>query len=94
MQSDCDAEAGLWRYRIACRRSVRLHGRSPRFSVVLVSVAYRLGVFGFLAHPELSRESGKGSGNYGLEDQIAGLRWVKANIAKFGGDPSPGNDLR
>jgi para-nitrobenzyl esterase len=56
--------------------------------VVLVSVAYRLGVFGFLAHPDLSRESGKGSGNYGLQDQIAGLQWVKNNIAKFGGDPS------
>ena len=56
--------------------------------VVLVSVAYRLGVFGFLAHPDLSRESGKGSGNYGLQDQIAGLQWVKANIAKFGGDPA------
>jgi len=56
--------------------------------VVLVSIAYRLGVFGFLAHPELSRESGKGSGNYGLHDQIAGLQWVKANIAKFGGDPT------
>ncbi len=56
--------------------------------VVLVSVAYRLGVFGFLAHPDLSRESGKGSGNYGLQDMIAGLQWVKANIAKLGGDPS------
>jgi para-nitrobenzyl esterase len=55
--------------------------------VVLVSVAYRLGAFGFLAHPELSKETGKGSGNYGLQDQIAGLQWVKANIAKFGGDP-------
>jgi para-nitrobenzyl esterase len=55
--------------------------------VVLVSVAYRVGAFGFLAHPDLSRESGKGSGNYGLQDQIAGLQWVKANIAKFGGDP-------
>jgi para-nitrobenzyl esterase len=55
--------------------------------VVLVSVAYRLGPFGFLAHPELSKESGKGSGSYGIQDQIAGLRWVKANIAKFGGDP-------
>ena len=55
--------------------------------VVLVSVAYRLGAFGFLAHPELSKESGKGSGNYGLQDMIAGLQWVKANIAKFGGDP-------
>jgi len=55
--------------------------------VVLVSVAYRVGAFGFLAHPELSKESGSGSGNYGLEDQIAGLRWVHDNIAKFGGDP-------
>jgi para-nitrobenzyl esterase len=56
--------------------------------VVLVSVAYRVGPFGFLAHPELSSESGKGSGNNGLEDMIAGLRWVKENIARFGGDPS------
>jgi len=56
--------------------------------VVLVSVAYRLAAFGFLAHPELSKESGKGSGNYGLQDMIAGLQWVKANIAKFGGDPA------
>jgi para-nitrobenzyl esterase len=55
--------------------------------VVLVSIAYRLGVFGFLAHPELSRESKKGSGTYGIQDQIAALRWVKANIARFGGDP-------
>jgi para-nitrobenzyl esterase len=56
--------------------------------IVLVSVAYRVGPFGFLAHPELSRESGKGSGNYGLEDMIAGLKWVKENIARFGGDPA------
>jgi para-nitrobenzyl esterase len=56
--------------------------------VVLVSVSYRVGPLGFLAHPELSKESGKGSGNYGLQDQIAGLRWVKDNIAKFGGDPN------
>jgi para-nitrobenzyl esterase len=56
--------------------------------VVLVSVAYRVGPFGFLAHPELSSESGKGSGNYGMEDMIAGLKWVKENIARFGGDPS------
>jgi para-nitrobenzyl esterase len=55
--------------------------------VVLVSVAYRVGAFGFLAHPELSRESGKGSGNYGLQDMIAGLEWVRDNIASFGGDP-------
>ncbi|HEV2700018.1 MAG TPA: carboxylesterase/lipase family protein [Steroidobacteraceae bacterium] len=56
--------------------------------VILVSVAYRLGVFGFLAHPGLSAETGKGSGNYGLLDQIAALKWVKANIAAFGGDPA------
>jgi para-nitrobenzyl esterase len=62
--------------------------RLAQKGVVLVSVAYRLGVFGFLAHPGLSRESGKGSGNYGLRDQIAGLEWVRTNIARFGGDPA------
>lgn len=62
--------------------------RLAKKGVVLVSVAYRLGAFGFLADPELSRESGHGSGNYGLEDMIAGLQWVKNNIARFGGDPS------
>ena len=56
--------------------------------VVLVSVAYRLGVFGFLAHPQLSRESGKSSGVYALEDQIAALKWVQQNISQFGGDPT------
>jgi para-nitrobenzyl esterase len=56
--------------------------------MVFVSVAYRVGPFGFLAHPELSRESGKGSGTYGLEDMIAGLEWVKENINRFGGNPS------
>lgn len=56
--------------------------------VVLVSLAYRVGPFGFLAHPDLSRESGAGSGNYGLLDMIAGLQWVKQNVARFGGDPS------
>ena len=56
--------------------------------VVFVSIAYRVGPFGFLAHPELSRESGKGSGNYGLQDAITGLQWVKENIERFGGDPS------
>jgi para-nitrobenzyl esterase len=55
--------------------------------VVLVSVSYRLGQFGFLASPELSKEQSGHSGNYGLLDQIAGLQWVKKNIAAFGGDP-------
>jgi len=56
--------------------------------VVVVSVAYRLGVFGFLAHPELSAESPQHvSGNYGILDMIAALQWVQKNIAAFGGDP-------
>lgn len=58
-----------------------------RKGVVLVTIAHRVGVFGFLAHPELSAESGKGSGCYGILDQIAALRWVQDNIAQFGGDP-------
>ena len=59
-----------------------------RKGVVFVSISYRVGPFGFLATPDLSRESGHGSGNYGMLDQIAGLKWVQANIAKFGGDPA------
>ena len=56
--------------------------------VVFVSIAYRVGPFGFLAHPELSRETpGHTSGNYGLLDQIAGLKWLQKNIVAFGGDP-------
>ncbi|MCR6657714.1 MAG: carboxylesterase family protein [Opitutus sp.] len=59
-----------------------------RKGVVLVSINYRVGSLGFLAHPELSAESPrKVSGNWGLLDQIAGLKWVKRNIAAFGGDP-------
>ncbi|HET7534995.1 MAG TPA: carboxylesterase family protein [Candidatus Didemnitutus sp.] len=59
-----------------------------RKGVVLVSINYRVGPLGFLAHPELTAESPHHvSGNYGLLDQIAALRWVKRNIAAFGGDP-------
>ena len=57
--------------------------------VILVTINYRLNIFGFLAHPELSSESPKGvSGNYGILDQIAALKWVKNNIQQFGGDPN------
>ncbi len=55
--------------------------------VILVSVQYRLGVFGFLSHPALTAEGGGASGNYALMDQIKALQWVQANIAEFGGDP-------
>ena len=59
-----------------------------RKGVVLVSIAYRVGQLGFLAHPELSAESAHHvSGNYGLLDMIAGLEWIQKNIAAFGGDP-------
>jgi para-nitrobenzyl esterase len=57
--------------------------------IVFVSINYRVGIFGFFAHPELTKESGRSaSGNYGLIDQVAALQWVKKNIAGFGGDPS------
>ncbi|MFM2362320.1 MAG: hypothetical protein RLZZ316_1222 [Bacteroidota bacterium] len=71
-------------------------GAEPRYDgesmakkgMVVVTVNYRLNVFGFLAHPELSKEASyKASGNYGLLDQQAGLKWVQKNIAAFGGDP-------
>ena len=56
--------------------------------IVYITINYRVGVFGFMAHPELTAEAPhKSSGNYGLMDQIAALRWVKNNIAAFGGDP-------
>lgn len=56
--------------------------------VVLVSIQYRLGAFGFLSHPGLTAEGRGASGNYALMDQIAALRWVRDNIARFGGDPA------
>lgn len=72
-------------------------GSEPRYDgesmakrgIVAVTVNYRLGAFGFMAHPELTKESPhKASGNYGLMDQNAALQWVKQNIAAFGGDPA------
>lgn len=63
--------------------------RLAQKGAVVVTLNYRLGVFGFLAHPALAAESPVGaSGNYGILDQIAALQWVQRNIARFGGDPS------
>jgi para-nitrobenzyl esterase len=57
--------------------------------IIFVSINYRVGVFGFMANPELTKKSpNNASGNYGLLDQIAALKWVKKNIAAFGGDPN------
>ncbi len=59
-----------------------------RRGVVLITVNYRLGVFGFLAHPALSKDDSRGSsGNYGLLDMVAALQWVRGNVAAFGGNP-------
>jgi para-nitrobenzyl esterase len=68
----------------------RYDGESmARRGIVSVTANYRLGAFGFLSHPELTGESPHhASGNYGLLDQIAALRWVRENIAAFGGDPA------
>lgn len=71
-------------------------GSEPRYDgesmatkgIIAVTISYRLGVFGFLAHPELTKESpNRASGNYALLDQHAALKWVQQNIAAFGGDP-------
>jgi len=67
---------------------VFVRGDLPRHGVVLVTINYRLGPFGFMAHPELSAEGGGSSGNYGLMDMAAALRWVQHDIAAFGGDPA------
>ena len=56
--------------------------------VIMVTINYRVGIFGFFSHPELSAEGEGASGNYGIYDQIAALKWIKKNIAQFGGDPS------
>jgi para-nitrobenzyl esterase len=55
-------------------------------NVIVVSINYRLGAFGFMAHPEISRANGGSSGNYGMQDQLFALQWVRNNIKNFGGD--------
>jgi para-nitrobenzyl esterase len=70
--------------------SLPLYSGEPlaKKGAVVVSFNYRVGALGFLAHPELTAEGGGSSGNYGLMDMVAALKWVKANIARFGGDPA------
>lgn len=64
-------------------------GELAKKGVVYVALNYRLGTMGFLAHPEMTQESGhQASGNWGFLDQVAALRWVQKNIAAFGGDPA------
>jgi para-nitrobenzyl esterase len=72
----------------ASRQAMYDGAAMARRGVIVVSINYRLGILGYLAHPGLSAESREGvSGNYGLMDQIAALRWVGRNIAAFGGNP-------
>jgi para-nitrobenzyl esterase len=92
-QTDKKLPVALWVFGGGLREG---WGSEPEFDgeawagkdVVLVTFNYRLGVFGFLTHPELAAESPQNvSGNYGILDQIEALKWVKKNIAQFGGDP-------
>lgn len=89
-----NAPVMVWLHGGALRRGDPASGlydgeQLARTGVVVVTVNYRLGVLGYLAHPQLSAESPRASsGNYGLLDQIAALRWVRDNIAAFGGDPA------
>lgn len=93
-QTDRKLPVALWIFGGGLREG---WGSEPEFDgeafagkeVVLVTFNYRVGVFGFLTHPELAAESPEGvSGNYGILDQIEALKWVKKNIAQFGGDPN------
>ncbi len=77
-------------YAFGSGRYIAEAGLSPlvRAGVILVSPNYRVGRFGFLAHPALTAEAGRGTGNFWLSDQLLALDWVKRNIARFGGDPA------
>jgi len=66
-----------------------LEALARRGDIILASINYRVGQIGFFSHPDLDKENPQGvSGNYGILDQIAGLKWIQENISKFGGDPS------
>lgn len=72
-----------------CGHKIEFDGEGfGKKGIILVTINYRTGIFGFLAHPELTAESKhKVSGNYGILDQIAALKWIRKNIQAFGGDP-------
>jgi para-nitrobenzyl esterase len=83
-------DSGRWQHQ---RRQRPKHGYDghaiARRGLVVVTINYRLGSFGFFSHPALTAESPRrASGNQGLLDQVAALEWVHANIARFGGDPA------
>ena len=93
-QTDAKKAVALWIHGGGYREG---WGSEPEFDaqewagkdVVLVSINYRLGIFGFMTHPDLSAESENGvSGNYGILDQIEALKWIQKNIEQFGGDPN------
>lgn len=77
-------------YAFGSGRYIADAGLSPlvRAGVILVSPNYRVGRFGFFAHPALTAEAGRGTGNFWLSDQLRALDWVRRNIARFGGDPA------
>ncbi len=77
-------------YAFGSNRSVTDQGLSPllKQGIILVAPNYRVGRFGFFAHPALTAEAGRGTGNLWLSDQALALDWVKRNIARFGGDPN------
>ncbi len=75
-------------YNMGWGHEMTMDGESwAKHGVILVTINYRLGVFGFLNHPLLTEEGGGHSGNYGLYDQIAAVQWIHDNISSFGGDP-------
>ena len=93
-QTDAKLPVAMWIHGGGYREGF---GTEPEFDaqewagkdVILVSINYRLGVFGFLTHPDLCAEGPNGaSGNYGVMDMIAALKWIQANIEQFGGDPN------
>lgn len=91
-QSDENLPVAFWihggAFMNGCGSEIEFDGEAYcKRGVILVTINYRLGLAGFMAHPWLSEEQGGHSGNYGLLDQIAALTWVRENISAFGGDP-------